>query len=31
MVFYVDRADHIDIWRVLHGKRDIPSWIREAD
>ena len=24
LVFYVERADHIDVWRVLHGKRDIP-------
>ena len=25
VVFYVPRADHIDIWRVLHTRRDIPS------
>ncbi len=30
LVFYVDRADHIDVWRVLHGERDIPSWLQEA-
>jgi toxin ParE1/3/4 len=29
MVFYVDRDDHIDVWRVLHGERDIPEWMRE--
>jgi toxin ParE1/3/4 len=29
LVFYVERADHIDVWRVLHGHRDIPSWMQE--
>lgn len=29
LVFYVERIDHIDVWRVLHGQRDIPSWLRE--
>lgn len=24
LVFYVERPDHIDVWRVLHGQRDIP-------
>lgn len=27
LVFYVERADQIDIWRVLHMKRDIPTWM----
>ena len=31
LVFYVERNDHIDIWRVLHGQRDIPAWMQEAD
>lgn len=22
LVFYVERPDHIDVWRVLHGQRD---------
>lgn len=30
-VFYVERDDHIDVWRVLHGQRDIPAWMREPD
>ena len=30
MVFYVKCDDHIDVWRVLHGLRDIPAWLREA-
>lgn len=29
VVFYLERDDHIDVWRVLHGQRDIPSWIAE--
>lgn len=31
LVFYVVRDDHIDVWRVLHGERDIPAWIPEPD
>jgi len=31
LVFYVEAADHIDVWRVLHGQRDIPTWMRETD
>ncbi len=27
VVFYVERDDHIDVWRVLHGQRDIPTWM----
>jgi len=27
LVFYVERADHIDVLRVLHMKRDIPAWM----
>jgi toxin ParE1/3/4 len=29
LVFYVEVRDHVDIWRVLHGRRDIPAWMRE--
>lgn len=25
IIFYIARSDHIDIWRVLHGARDIGS------
>jgi toxin ParE1/3/4 len=28
-LFYVERDDHIDVWRVLHGQRDIPAWMHE--
>ena len=30
IVFYVEHADHIDVWRVLHGMRDIPAWLRDS-
>jgi len=29
LVFFVERDDHVDVWRVLHGERDIPAWMRE--
>ena len=28
LVFYVERNGQIDVWRVLHGGRDIPQWMR---
>jgi toxin ParE1/3/4 len=31
LVFYVERADHIDIWRLLHAHSDIPSWMQDSD
>jgi len=31
LVFYVEHADHIDVWRVLHGQRDIPAWMGEPE
>jgi toxin ParE1/3/4 len=31
LVFYVERSDHVDVWRVLHGQRDIPGWMQEPD
>ena len=29
IVFYLEQADHLDIWRVLHSQRDIPAWLCE--
>ncbi|GAA0755454.1 type II toxin-antitoxin system RelE/ParE family toxin [Ideonella azotifigens] len=29
LVFYIEREDHIDVWRVLHGLRDISTEMRE--
>ena len=31
LVFYVERTEYIDVWRVLHGQRDIPAWMQESD
>ena len=28
LVFYVVHAQ-IDVWRVLHGQRDIPEWLQD--
>jgi toxin ParE1/3/4 len=30
LIFYVERDDHIDVWRVLNEQRDIPVWMNEA-
>jgi toxin ParE1/3/4 len=27
-IFYIEKADHIDVWRVLHGQRDLPAWLQ---
>ena len=29
LLFYVERETEIDLWRVLHGARDIPAWLWE--
>lgn len=31
LIFYVERADHVDVWRILHGHRDIPAWMQAPD
>ncbi|WP_284615329.1 type II toxin-antitoxin system RelE/ParE family toxin [Aquabacterium humicola] len=31
LVFYIERDEHIDVWRVLHAQRDIPAWMQEAE
>ncbi|HEU4627584.1 MAG TPA: type II toxin-antitoxin system RelE/ParE family toxin [Steroidobacteraceae bacterium] len=31
VIFYVERSNHIDVWRVLHGMRDIPTWMQDPD
>jgi len=28
LVFYVEREDRVDVWRVLHAQRDIPAWMQ---
>lgn len=29
LLFYVEREDRIDLWRVLHGERDLPAWMKD--
>ena len=29
LIFYIEQADHVDVWRVLHGARDLPAWLRD--
>lgn len=31
LVFYVERTDHVDVWRVLHAQLDIPAWMQEPE
>ena len=31
LAFYVERDDHVDVWRILHGQRDIPAWMQEPE
>ena len=31
MIVYIEKITEIDVWRILHGARDIPAWLRERD
>nr|GLK21621.1 plasmid stabilization protein [Microbacterium terregens] len=31
LIFYIERDEHIDVWRVLHAHRDIPGWLEKPD
>jgi len=31
LVFYVETDQVIDVWRVLHARRDIPAWLSDPD
>lgn len=28
LIFYLEQTDHIDVWRVLNAKTDIPVWLQ---
>lgn len=30
LVFYIEHADRVDVWRVLHAASDLPAWMTEA-
>lgn len=29
VIFYIEQHDHIDVWRVLHTRRDLPTLMQE--
>lgn len=31
LIFYVERVDVLDVWRVLHGSRDMPATLVDPD
>lgn len=31
LIYYVERADVLDVWRILHGSRDVPATLADAD
>lgn len=31
LILYIQRETHIEIWRVLNSKRDIPAWLLGND
>ena len=31
VIFYIEQADCIDVWRVLHAQRDIPAFLQDDD
>lgn len=31
LIFYIERDDHIDVWRILHDRRDIPAGFADAE
>ncbi len=31
LLFYVQRDNHLDVWRVLHQRRDMAAWLTEPE
>jgi toxin ParE1/3/4 len=31
LIFYIECETHVEVWRVLNGKRDIPAWLLSDD
>ena len=29
--FVDEQEPHIDVWRVVHGQRDMPPWMQQPD
>jgi toxin ParE1/3/4 len=30
LLFYIERETQVDVWRVLHARRDTPAWMGSA-
>jgi toxin ParE1/3/4 len=30
VLFYVERPDDLDVWRLLHAASDVPAWLAET-
>ena len=31
LIFYIECADHSDVWRVLHAERNVAAWMQASD
>jgi toxin ParE1/3/4 len=31
LIFYIERKEYVEVWRVLNGKCDIPTWLLSDD
>lgn len=31
LIFYIERTDLLDVWRILHGSRDVPATLVDHD
>lgn len=31
LVFYLEFETHVDVWRALHAKRDMPAWLNNVE
>lgn len=27
LIFFLERPEHLDVWRILHAQRDLPAWM----
>ncbi len=30
LIFYIERTDSIDVWRILHSAVDVPTWLQDG-
>lgn len=31
LMFYMQRDGHVDVWRILHQRRDMAAWLTQPD